>query len=99
MSLRQLGEAARVSAPFVSDIELNKRFPSEDTLCQIAEALDVSVDYLRSLDSRPPLDDLRRGGVNDPVLGFALRRIVEEGVSGKELEEFLERRLKDTEKK
>lgn len=99
LSLRELGRLINLSAPFISDIELNKRFPSEETLLALASVLGVSADHLRSFDSRPPVDELRRGGVNDPELGFALREIVEEGVTGRELKTFLEQRRKRTDKK
>ena len=48
ISLRQLAAKVGCSPPFVSDIELGRRFPSEATLASIANTLerDISVDIL-----------------------------------------------------
>ena len=42
----QLAEKAFISESYLAMIELNKRNPSTDVVCRIAEILNVSVDYL-----------------------------------------------------
>ena len=60
LSLRDLAKAAGVSAPFLSDIELGKRFPSDEILGRLAHRLKVPVKELKELDNRESLNDLRR---------------------------------------
>jgi transcriptional regulator with XRE-family HTH domain len=42
LSLGGLAMRIGISAPFLSDIELGRRFPSEEILPKLADALDVS---------------------------------------------------------
>jgi len=90
ISLREFAKKIGTAAPHLSDIELGRRYPSDDLLAKIAKHLGVSVEELRALDPRPPVEDLRRLGSEDPQLGFALRRVVEDGISGKDLMKALE---------
>lgn len=53
----QLGEICELSAAHIGHIERGTRIPSLDTLFRIAQALDVSVDYL-ILDSVAPDENL-----------------------------------------
>jgi DNA-binding XRE family transcriptional regulator len=46
LTIKQLAEKAKVSAPFVSQIESGQREGSVETLRKIAEALKVSLDEL-----------------------------------------------------
>ena len=48
LSLREFSKKLNLSAPFVSDIELGRRFPSDDILEKMAEILDVPSDELRA---------------------------------------------------
>ena len=43
-----------------SDIELGRRFPSEEILAKLAGALDLSPDELKQYDTRAPIADLKR---------------------------------------
>lgn len=45
-SLRSLAEQVSISPAFLSDLENNKRTPGADTLCKLAQALGVSMDFL-----------------------------------------------------
>ena len=65
------------SPPFLSDIELGRRFPSEEILVKLADSLDVSSDELKQYDTRGPIADLKRLVDSDPKLGFAFRTVVE----------------------
>jgi transcriptional regulator with XRE-family HTH domain len=94
-SVRELAKQLKVSAPFLSDVELGRRHPSKDVLERLASILKTTPEDLKKYDARPPVQELRRIGTNDTSMGFALRGVVDEGVSGEELLEFLKRRKKD----
>jgi transcriptional regulator with XRE-family HTH domain len=90
-SVRELAKKLRVSAPFLSDVELGRRHPSDDVLERLASVLGTTTEDLRKFDARPPMQELKRMASNNPAMGFALRRVVDEGVSPEELLKFLER--------
>jgi transcriptional regulator with XRE-family HTH domain len=95
LSLRELAkQLGGLSAAYLSDIELGRRFPSQDVLEQMAKALKATVADLRQYDSRPPVDELKKMAESDPAYGFAFRKMVEGGVSAQEIEKFLEERNK-----
>ena len=75
----------KVSAPFLSDVELGRRHPSEEVLARVAKKLDATVEELKKHDSRAPVQELKRIVANDPKMGFALRQVVDEGVSAEDL--------------
>jgi transcriptional regulator with XRE-family HTH domain len=91
-SVRELAKEIKVSAAFLSDVELGRRHPSEEVLERLASVLDTTVDDLKKFDARPPMQALKRIAANNPAMGFALRKMVDEGVDPKELLDFLERR-------
>jgi transcriptional regulator with XRE-family HTH domain len=91
LSVRELAKKIGVSAPFLSDVELGRRHPSDDVLASIARALGTTFEELRKHDARAPVQELRRLAADDPAMGFALRRVVDEGVSADELLEFLKK--------
>lgn len=91
LSVRELAKRIRVSAPFLSDVELGRRHPSEDVLKTIASLLGTTIEDLRQYDARPPVQELKRLAATNPAMGFALRKVVDEGVTADELLEFLER--------
>src|SRR6516225_8644227 len=82
LSLRELGKKVGVSPPFLSDIELGRRFPSEEILAKLADALNVPLEELKQYDNRGPIADLKRMMDSDPKLGFAFRTAVEKLKSG-----------------
>ena len=82
LSLRGLAMRIGISAPFLSDIELGRRFPSKEILAKLADALDVSPDELKQYDTRGPIADLKRLMDSDPKLGFAFRTVVEKIKNG-----------------
>ena len=85
MSLRDLARKIEASPALISDIELGRRFPSEDILVRIAKVLGSSAEELKHYDRRPPIEELKRKAASDPVYGYALRRIVEQDLSGEQL--------------
>ena len=89
-SLRELSRDVDVSPAFMSDIELGKRYPSDDVLEKIARSLGTTPQALGEYDTRPPLDEMKRKSHTNPSYGFALRRMVEEGVSSDDLLKMLD---------
>jgi transcriptional regulator with XRE-family HTH domain len=81
-SLREVAKAADISAPFLSDIELGRRFPTNETLAQIARKLRTSARDVKKHDHRSALADLKRLAEGSPSLGAALRGLVEQVQSG-----------------
>jgi len=81
-SLRELAREAEVSAPFLSDVELGRRFPKEQTLLLIAKKLKVSADLLKQYDHRVALVDLKRLADGSPSLGAAVRAMVDQVNAG-----------------
>lgn len=78
LSLREFAKRlGELSAAFVSDVELGRRFPSDKVLAKMAQVLGVAVDELKSHDQRPPVDEIKQRAASDPAFGFALRRISE----------------------
>lgn len=82
LSLREVAKAANISAPFLSDVELGRRFPTNETLVLIAQKIRASPDDLKKHDHRSALADLKRLAEGSPSLGAALRSLVDEVQSG-----------------
>jgi len=92
LSLREFAKKlGDLSAAFVSDVELGRRFPSEEVLAKMAHVLDVRVEELKKYDSRPPVEDLKRLAASDRSFGFALRRVVEKQITAEELHHLVNR--------
>ena len=83
LSLREVAKAAKISAPFLSDVELGRRFPTNETLALIAQKLRVSADEIKKHDHRSALADLKRLAEGSPNLGAAVRALVDQVQSGK----------------
>lgn len=94
LSLRELAKKVDVSAPFLSDVELGRRFPGEDTLVAIAAVLKVNVEELKKFDNRESVADFKRLLENNPALGMAFRTAVTEVKAGKMTPEELTRKLR-----
>jgi len=90
MSLRELAQAVGVSAAFMSDVELGRRYPSDAIFGKIATALGTTKDDLAQYDTRPPLGELKRRAAADPAFGVALRRMIDSDVSSEEFLRWLE---------
>lgn len=85
LSVRELAKKADISPAFLSDVELGRRHPSEDTLTKIAQILGLPVADLRTLDTRPAVEEIRRLAASDPAYGFAFRQLVDRQLSPEEL--------------
>lgn len=82
LSLREFAKKlGGISAAHLSDIELGRRFPSEGLLEKMASVLDISIERLRALDNRAPVDALRRLTLADPTFGLALRTLVDKEIT------------------
>ena len=89
LSLRDLAKAVDVSAPFLTDVEKHRRYPKEETLQKLANALATTVEDLKAHDSRPPTKEISELADGDVEFAFAFRRIVDqvksEGMSPDEM--------------
>jgi len=90
LSLRELAKKLDVSAAFVSDIELGRRFPSEKVLSAMAAILGTTLEDLRTHDTRIPVEDMKRLVTSDPRYGIAFRRVIDKKVSPEKLLELAE---------
>ena len=93
LSLRELAKTLGVSAPFLSDVELGRRFPSKEVLSKLATALSVPLEELHQYDSRKQVADLKRMIESNPGLGFAFRTVVEDMKDGNLTPDALAKRL------
>ena len=86
LSLREFAKKlGGFSAAFLSDVELGRRFPSEDVLTNMAAVLGVTVEELKKYDTRAPMEDLKRLAASNTTYGFALRQVIEKKVTAEEL--------------
>jgi transcriptional regulator with XRE-family HTH domain len=99
LSLRELAKRIGISSPFLSDVELGRRFPSEEILEKLAAALNVPLEDLKKYDNRAPIADLKRLIDSDPKLGVAFRTAVEKLKSGELTAEDIIARLSKSPKK
>jgi len=97
LSLRDLAKKIEKSAAFLSDIELGRRYPSDEALSDMARVLGASVEDLRSHDTRPPMKSIKRLTSSDPLYGVAFRRVVDKvidrKISPEELMKLVERKF------
>lgn len=97
LSLREFGEKLgekmhspkAFSAAFLSDVELGRRFPSPELLEQMAHVLRTTVEDLKSYDTRPPVEELKKLTSENPAYGLAFRKLVGSDVSPEELMKFI----------
>jgi len=94
LSLRELAKKIGVSAAFLSDVELGRRYPSEKVLIGVAQHLETPIEDLREYDTRPPLEDLKRLAATEPLYGVAFRRVIDRKISAQDLIDFAEQSSK-----
>ncbi len=99
ISLRELAAKLKVSAAFLSDVELGRRHPSDKVLAELARLLDTSVEDLKTHDTRPPIEEIRRLSNADPVYGLAFRRLLDKRISSEELLRIAEKTRRHARKK
>jgi len=85
ISLREFARRIGISAAFISDIELGRRYPSEDMLLKIAVELEADVEELKKLDTRAPVEEMKRMAEADPTFGLAFRTLVDRNIKAEDL--------------
>ena len=99
ISLRELAKRLHISATFLSDIELGRRYPSKKVLHELAKQFGVKPAELKRYDTRPPIEEVRRRVMAEPVFGIALRQVIDKQVSVDGLLKVLEEESGSKEKK
>src|SRR5579859_2716572 len=89
LSLRDLAKKLGITPSYISDIENNRRVPSEDVLRQLAETFDLKFDELMALAGRVG-DDAERYLRQHPTAGVLFRRISDRRLSEEELKKLVE---------
>lgn len=92
LSLREFASKLGCSAPFISDIELGRRFPSEKILKDMARILLVDVEELKAHDTRPPVEEMKRRIAIDPRYALAFRTVINRNVTVDELMDLANRK-------
>jgi len=100
ISLRELARRLDVSAPFISDVELGRRNPSDDILSKIATEFKIPLEELKRFDHRESLAEFKRILETNPNVAVAFRTAVEEYKEGKRApEDLVQKSGKDNRKK
>ena len=99
LSLRELAGKLGLSAAFVSDVELGRRYPSEKVLTDIAKILDTSLEELEKYDTRAPVEGIKKLASTNPAYGMAFRTIVDNKINPEDLLKWAEKKAKDDDKK
>jgi transcriptional regulator with XRE-family HTH domain len=82
LSLRELAKKiGDVTAAHLSDIEFSRRYPSDELLKKLAVFFSVDEAELRALDTRPPVEEIKRLALSDPAFGMALRKLVDKEIT------------------
>jgi len=92
--VRGLAGQLGVSPSYISDIENDRRVPSEAVLRAIGERLDLDFDELMALAGRFG-EDADRYMRRTPAAGALFRRLTEQKVPNEEIEELMRRFLRD----
>lgn len=93
LSLRELARRLGIAAPYLSDIELGRRYPSDGVLAKIASFLNVPIEELKKFDHRESITDFKRFMAMSPRLGMAFRSAVDGVNEGKLSIEELAKKL------
>ena len=91
LSLRELAEKVKITPPFLSDIELGRRNPSEETLRALATALNTTYEDLLSYDQRPLIETIKARSNSDPRYGRLMREFIERHTTADAVEAVLKR--------
>jgi transcriptional regulator with XRE-family HTH domain len=92
LSVRELAKRLKLSAAFLSDVELGRRHPSDDVLAQLARALDTTLEDLGAYDTRPPVREMKRLAAANPAYGVLFRKVLDKKVDPEDVIKYLEQR-------
>lgn len=91
LSLREFAKRlGGLSAAFLSDVELGRRYPSGLVLANMARVLGTTADELKKYDDRPPVKELRQLSTADPAFALAFRKLIDKDVTSQDLLKFLD---------
>ena len=85
ISLRNLAARVHITPPYLSDIELDRRHPSDRVLGDLARALRTPVDDLRQHDPKSLLAEIQRRIATDANYAQALRRVLSRCATAEDL--------------
>ena len=87
--LRELARELVITPSYLSDIENDRRVPSEDVLRKLAARLDLDVDHLLALAGRFG-DDAERYMKRNPSVGVLFRRISENNLKEDDIQKLVD---------
>jgi len=90
LSLRGLAKDIEKTPSYLSDIENNRRVPSEEVLVDISKTLDLEFDLLMALAGRFG-ENAMRYLKRTPSAGVLFRKISQLNLSSKEIQELINR--------
>ncbi len=100
LSLRELAkQLGDITAAHLSDIEFGRRYPSDELLRKLAQFFKVTERELRVLDTRPPVEEIKRRAQSDPAFGLALRKLVDKEITPQDILKMTKRRTEGPDKK
>lgn len=89
LSLRDLTKRVSVTPSYLSDIENDRRVPSQDVLSSLAQVLQLDLDHLMALAGRIG-DDAERFLKRHPTAGVLFRKISQHNLSEDALRALVE---------
>jgi transcriptional regulator with XRE-family HTH domain len=89
MSLRYVAAKVRITPPYLSDIELGRRHPSERVLGDLARVLRAPIDELRQRDPRIVVEEIRKRIAADATYAPALHHLMKKCPTGEDLMRML----------
>lgn len=90
LSLREMAKLLDCSPAFLSDIELGKRFPSDETFEKISNILKIKMSELEKYDMRSTVSEFKKVSQRDPGMVFAFRRAMDIKINSEDLIKFIE---------
>lgn len=88
LTLRELAKKLNITPSYISDIENDRRVPSEEVLQQLAEELKLHFDELMALAGRVG-NKAERYMKQHPAAGVLFRRISEKSLAEDDLQKLL----------
>lgn len=91
LSLRELAKKVSCSAAFLSDIELGRRYPSDELLSKISKELGIKKSELEKYDIREDIQDFKKISQIDAKYAFAFRQVVNKKIDPDKLIKILKK--------